>query len=144
MASDFSKCSLSNLWGAIKNYNLGYLMFLVEEWYIDNIRWRIKHYILSQRCENCRNWHFQGVIRFEDHPNERRKYGECDFDTLYWQDYHGWCPVWNIDFDIEERGYTLCDDGWERGYTTPAGKKIIQVSKNGIWMYKCDNKEEEE
>ena len=129
---------------AVKNCDLWYLISLLEDWYLDNIRCRIEHHILGQRCENCRNWHFCGVARFEDHSNERRKYGECDFHTFHWQDYHGWCSVWNIDFSIEEKGYTLCEDGWERGYTTPAGRKIIQESRSGIWMYRCDYKEEED
>jgi RimJ/RimL family protein N-acetyltransferase len=135
----FSSLSFSNIWEAIKTCDPGYLTFLFEEWYIDNVRWRIEHHILGQRCENCRNWHYCGVAAFEgDHPNDRRKYGDCDLYPHYWQDYHGWCIGWNIDFDAEERGYTLDEDGCERVTTTLTGKKITQISRSGIWMYKHD------
>jgi len=139
MVSDFSRLSFKNIKTAIMDRDFGYFMFLIEEWYIDNIRWRIEHHILRQRCENCRNWHFCGVATFEDIPTGgRRKYGTCDLNSRYWEDYHSWCPVWNMDFDIDDRGYTLCDDGCERVTTTLTGKKITQVSKSGIWMYKHD------
>jgi hypothetical protein len=139
MSDSFSALSFENVWEAIKTYDLGYLRFLLKEWYLDNIDLRIRHNLLGQRCENCRNWHFKGRAAFEDsHSDKKRKYGTCDLYSLYWEDYHGWCPVWNIDFDIDEQGYTTSDDGWERVTTTPAGKKITQVSKSGIWMYKHD------
>jgi len=121
----------SNIWfEIIKVRDLGYLKFLLEEWYIDNLRWRIEHHLLGQRCENCRNWHFEG--RFAG-----RGCGLCDLEH-HCYDYHDWCPIWNMDFNIDERGYTTSEDGWERVTVTPAGKKITQVSKSGIWMYKHD------
>jgi len=130
MSDSFSAFSFKNIWKAIKTCDLGYLRFLLEEWYLDNIEWRIRHHLLNQRCENCRNWYFEGRLA-------GRGCGKCDLEH-HCYDYHDWCPIWNIDFDIDERGYTLCEDGWERVATTPAGKEITQVSKSGIWMYKHD------
>lgn len=126
----FSSLSFKNIWEAVKSHDPGYLMFLFEEWYIDNVRWRIEHNILGQRCENCRNWHFCGRMN-------GRGVGKCELESQYC-DYHDWCPIWNMDFNIDKNGYTLSEDGWERVITTLTGKKITQVSRSGIWMYKHD------
>lgn len=131
----FSSLSFKNIWEGIKTCDPGYLMFLFEEWYIDNIRWRIEHHVLGQRCENCRNWYYCGRLSGRD-------LGRCELGSQYY-DYHDWCPIWNMDFNIDENGYTLCEDGWERVITTLAGKKITQVSRSGIWMYKHDGEVKE-
>lgn len=112
---------------ALKSGDFWYPHFLLKEWYTDHISWRIHHHLLRERCETCRNWKFCGKW-------EGRSYGTCEVDTEYWQDFHGHCWCWNMTFDEE-----FCEeDEWERPWTTPLGKKIFQISRGGIWQYKCD------
>lgn len=126
-------CELSfkNIWNAIKSFDLYYLCFLFKRWYIGNLEWRILRNVFNQKCGNCRNWHYKGKF-------SGKEIGKCDFlqDLLY--ETPGWCPCWNIDLDAND--YTTDEDGWERVFTTPAGKEIIQVSRSGIWMYVRDGK----
>jgi len=126
MEDNFSKLSFQNIWSAIKTYDLCYLTYLLENWYIDNIRWRIEHYILQQRCETCRNWHFCGRL-------DGGKLGNCDFHQEY-SDFHDWCVCWNLDGKANDD--YMEEDGWQRAHITPAGRKIVQVSKGGIWQFK--------
>jgi len=93
-------------------------------WY-DHISWRIHHYIWQERCETCQNWHFCG-------KSEGRSIGNCDIDTMYWQDYHGHCSLWNL--DINETNYEQ-EDGCERRFITPSGNIITQISRGGVWQF---------
>jgi hypothetical protein len=116
---------------AIAELDVEYACYLMEEWYLDNIEWRFRHYIMRERCETCRNWHFSG---FEG--REQRMYGACDLHTMNWQDFHGYCPAWNLDvigWDTHCR-----EDGFRRVKKTPNGKIITQISKGGIWQYLHD------
>jgi RimJ/RimL family protein N-acetyltransferase len=111
---------------ALKNKDFDYIKYIPEEWYYDHLCWRIHHYLLNERCETCRNWHFCGKLG-------GRVIGTCDVSDLYWYDYHGHCPVWNVDLtedSIHERV-----DGWERAWKTPGGKEITQISRGGVWQY---------
>lgn len=101
---------------------------LPDFWY-DHISWRIHHFIWQERCETCRNWHFQG-------KSEERPIGTCDIDTTCWQDYHGHCPCWNL--DPNDNSPYEREDGYEREFITPTGKIITQISRGGVYQYLYD------
>jgi hypothetical protein len=101
-------------------------------WY-DNILHLWRHYFLHQRCENCRNWQYEGRRK-----NSDRKYGICLLLNEFPEDYHAHCYNWNLDLTDYERGVTDLPDGWEMGHKTPAGKQIVRISKNGHWLYLRD------
>lgn len=114
---------------AIKNSDLWYFKFILDEWYFDHVWWRIHHYVFRERCENCRNYHYKGKVRNE-------MYGTCDIHTHEWTSYHGHCACWNL--DIEADSQYAYEDGCERPYVTPTSKTITQISRSGIWQYLYD------
>jgi hypothetical protein len=116
---------------AIKDLDFGYIRFLIEEWWFKNVDWRFRHYILQQRCENCRSWHFCG-------KSNGRLIGTCDLQSIYWEDYHGYCPVWGVDLNEDESHER--EDRVEREWKTPCGKVITQISRGGIYQYLYDGK----
>jgi hypothetical protein len=107
----------------LKARDFCYMWMLVKDRYIDNISWRIHHYLMNERCETCRNWHFCGKW---DGVN----WGDCSFYGE-WCGHHGFCFLWNFDFENDK----CREDGWERVKELPSGKRVWQVSKRGIWQY---------
>lgn len=120
-----------SLWDALKDRDFQYIYYGIwDDFYYDHIYWRIHHWLLNERCENCRNWHFCGLW-------EGRMYGTCDIHTWeLWEDYHAHCPCWNLDPEEDPR-YSR-EDGWEMRAVTPCGKVITQISRGGINQYLYD------
>jgi hypothetical protein len=118
-----------SIWEALKNRDFQYLLYVPDEFYYDHIHWRIHHYLLRERCEFCRNWHFAGKW-------EGRPWGICDMDE-YYTDFHGHCGCWNLE-PKDDGIHTRDEDGFEKVGVTPLGKVITQVARGGVWQYKHD------
>ena len=106
--------------------------FLLETLWFDNILFFYRHHILHQRCQNCRNWQYEG--RWQ---STGREYGICKCNREF-DDYHAHCPSWNEDWLEDERGATHLPDGWMFPTTTAGGRNITQISRNGRLMYLKD------
>lgn len=121
-----SKALKYSLLDAIKERDFWFIWFMITDWYYETVRWRIHHHVLNERCENCRNWHFCGKW-------EGRDYGTCDI-SAYWYDYHDHCGCWNLEPKEDNR---YCnEEGMERPWDTPCGRKITQFVHGGVWQYK--------
>jgi hypothetical protein len=117
---------------AIKNKDTWYFRMIPREFYFDHIYWRIHHYFMNERCETCRNWKFYCKFSGKD-------FGTCDMNSDYYEYYHAWCPVWNLEpkEDVDSC-YTRDDDGYEREWITPCGRTVTQKSCGGVWIYQYE------
>lgn len=106
----------------------------LPSWYYKNVYDKVRHYWYHESCRSCRNWaHEARLITFG-------LTGRCALlkGVTYESDY---CPIYNLDLNENILDYTTNQDGCERTYITEAGRKIVQVSKCGIWMYKSSQEE---
>ncbi len=138
-----SGIQLRPLWNSVKKLldekqTADYLYFgLLEDWWDIHVTPRIRHYLYHERCENCRCWEYMGrhIIN-----KKSIAFGKCAWNAKYenpWTPANSYCFSYNV-MPTNSDMYTTFEDGWEDEFTTPAGKKITRISKNGRWMYLHD------
>jgi hypothetical protein len=123
---------------ALKNKDYWYFRMMLDDFYLDHIQWRIRHYWFHEKCETCRNWHYCGKIK-------GHKIGFCDWEpynpneTGGWEGSHGYCTLYNDPhIDTWEDWYTFDEDGSEMPFKLPSGKWITVRSRSGHWQYLYD------